>query len=97
MERAQSERPKGIDDEGVDRAGVGAGAVFDFDPFLMARRFVEDGLGPILRRGAARGENERGAKNEGGGAGEAGKRVFHGGRIAERQGPRDQATPRTWT
>ena len=44
----------GIDNEGVD----GAAAVVDFDPFLMARRFVEDGFGPVLC-GGGRGDGAK--------------------------------------
>ena len=44
----------GVDDEGVN----GAGAVGDLDPFLVARRFVEDRFGPVLSAGGS-GEGKR--------------------------------------
>ena len=71
----------GIDDEGVD----GAAAVGDLDPFLVAWGLVEEGFRPVLR-GGGRGESERGEEEQDCGD-EAGKRVFHGGSIAEEQGP----------
>ena len=61
----------GIDDKRVD----GARAVFDLDPFLVARGFIEDGFSPILRGGGrASDEGEGGAekKDRAGRGGEAG-------------------------
>src|SRR6185295_17301402 len=59
-----------VDDEGVD----GARALFDLNPFLMTRRFVEASLCPILR---ANGRREGGEKDHSSSNAQSVSKKFH--------------------
>src|SRR5882762_6660346 len=60
-----------INDKCFDRAAI----VFDANPFAMARRLFQLGLGPILRRNSVRGEQEKNQCD-----------VFHGCGASRAQG-----------